>query len=156
MIEKRGGEAHSETRFTEESYNELLEKLGSGKQSSWSKKKEQTPISLFERFLQNAHNENYIVQDTTYEKAWSLNKAILNGADFSLLLQTLFNNEKFKSLGIKRTPWVNLAKIFLNVNGMPFPERGLENQTRQKQGGNEGNKAKERMKRIVDQLLQEN
>ena len=131
-------EVHSITRFTEESYNELLEKAFEGKIET---------ICLFERFLKNAQEKDFLKQDTTYEKAWRVKH--LNNARFSLLLKVLFDNRR---LVVKSVPWKYLARLFLGEKGKPFSEVNLRQQYREV---GDSKKSNANMERTIERLLQE-
>ena len=135
------------TRFTVESYNEL-------KSRAFKDNKE--AIELFEKFLENAQEGKFpiLIEDATYEKAWKVN--VFNNAEFAFLLKTLFENKRFKNLKISSAPWKYLARIFLNESGKPFSENNFKNQIKQVEDGNDAKKRKEKMARLIEDLLQDN
>ena len=113
-------------------------------------------FELFEKFLENAQEGKFpiLIEDATYEKAWKVN--VFNNAEFAFLLKTLFENKRFKNLKISSAPWKYLARIFLNESGKPFSENNFKNQIKQVEDGNDAKKRKEKMARLIEDLLQDN
>lgn len=111
-IEKDEGCAETETRFTNDAFEEVLKKI-SNKYNNINVKDD------FQRFLEGAEKKHIIEKSIFYEKGWNMG---CKNQEFAYLLRLLFDffRSKFKpELDDSKdvVNWDSMVKIFLDVEG---------------------------------------
>lgn len=145
-----------EIAFTEKCYQQLLEKIKFSRSGNDAKTKKSR--QLFERFIQRAENEKFIMRNDYYEKAWQTQ---LSNIDFARMLDALFeylNNDEVEGFDKKKNDkklsisWNSIDKVFINKEGLAFVGDHLKTQLNAFYGDKNGSKKAYWQEKIAEMM----